>query len=112
MNNKKKNKKSKTNQLKMKDTGEQKKTSAELSFFYMYLLPTLNNNTPITANMNCSRHVTRTILPIVLTATITHCTTCYIIFMRKKKEEENNRNTNIIKRDTFKKKKNKTKLYK
>lgn len=39
-------------------------------------VPTLNNCTPMTANMNCSRHVTRTIFPMVFTATITHWTTC------------------------------------
>lgn len=54
------------------------------------LAPTLNNWTPITANINCRRHVTRTIFPIVLTATITHCTTCYktvkiLIFKKKNK---------------------------
>lgn len=37
---------------------------------------TLNNCTPITANMNWRRQVTSTMLPIVLTATITHWTTC------------------------------------
>lgn len=42
--------------------------------------PTLNNWTPITANINCSKHVTSTIFPIVFTATITHCTTCYVTF--------------------------------
>lgn len=42
----------------------------------LYNGPTLNNCTPMTANMNCRRHVTRTIFPIVLTATMTHWTTC------------------------------------
>lgn len=40
------------------------------------LVPTLNNWTPITANMNCRRQVTNTMLPMVFTATITHWTTC------------------------------------
>lgn len=39
--------------------------------------PTLNNCTPITANINCRRQVTNTMFPIVFTATITHWTTCY-----------------------------------
>lgn len=39
-------------------------------------LPTLNNWTPMTANINWRRHVTKTIFPIVFTATITHWTTC------------------------------------
>lgn len=39
------------------------------------LVPTLNNWTPITANMNSSRQVTNTMLPMVFTATITHWTT-------------------------------------
>ena len=36
----------------------------------------LKSCTPMTANMNCRRRVTRTMLPMVLTATMTHCTTC------------------------------------
>lgn len=47
-------------------------------FFSLVIVPTLNNWTPITANINCSKHVTSTIFPIVFTATITHCTTCYV----------------------------------
>lgn len=39
--------------------------------------PTLNICTPITANMNCSKFVTNNMLPMVLIATTTHCTTCY-----------------------------------
>lgn len=39
-------------------------------------LNTLNSWTPIQAKMNSSRNVTRKILQIVFTATITHCTTC------------------------------------
>lgn len=48
-----------------------------LEWNYCLWKQTLNSWTPITANMNSSKHVTRTILPIVLTATMTHCTTCY-----------------------------------
>lgn len=52
---------------------------SKLSFHFClyFFLPTLNNCTPITANINCRRHVTSTIFPIVFTATMTHCTTCY-----------------------------------
>lgn len=39
-------------------------------------MSTLKSCTPITANMNCKRHVTSIMLPIVLTATMTHWTTC------------------------------------
>lgn len=45
-------------------------------FVAVVIVPTLNNCTPMTANINCSRHVTRTIFPMVFTATITHWTTC------------------------------------
>lgn len=38
---------------------------------------TLKSCTPIQANMNCSRVVTIMMLPMVLMATNTHCTTCY-----------------------------------
>lgn len=37
----------------------------------------LKSWTPIMANMNWSMNVTNMILPIVFTATITHCTTCF-----------------------------------
>ena len=40
-------------------------------------LVTLKSWTPITANMNSRRNVTSTMLPMVLTATITHWTTCW-----------------------------------
>ena len=44
-----------------------------INLFYKKL--TLNSCTPITANMNSSRHVTNMMLPMVLMATMTHCTT-------------------------------------
>lgn len=40
--------------------------------------PTLKSCTPMTANTNCRRLVTRTMFPIVFTATMTHCTTCWV----------------------------------
>ena len=40
-------------------------------------LQTLKSWTPILANMNSNRNVTNMMLPIVLTATITHWTTCW-----------------------------------
>lgn len=54
-----------------------------LLFFVLFALgvavidPTLKSCTPMTANTNCRRLVTRTMFPIVFTATMTHCTTCW-----------------------------------
>ena len=46
------------------------------SFQIQKMMATLKSWTPMTANMNWRRRVTRTMLPMVLTATMTHWTTC------------------------------------
>lgn len=48
----------------------------EMALFFWII--TLNNCTPMTANINCSRYVTNIMLPIVLIATITHFTTYWL----------------------------------
>lgn len=45
--------------------------------FWSYFLLTLKSCTPIQANINWSKVVTMTMLPMVLMATNTHCTTCW-----------------------------------